>query len=232
MNIGEIAERFIRAAEIERAMQIHVGPMPLRAQQLPYVRDYADKAGWRKEMGDKLMPGADPLAEERKAFWERLGVMPSAHEIAELDALYEWLTSTDSDGERRSLLAWARSKVGGKSFRRWCFKVEGIHPETGRRRKDRALAKIQAHLSGRPMQHNENTEIRVLHVGTEIGDVSSTFAEDAGKRDGLDHWLSPDAFTADFTVQAADFSWADKRNQRRRQREAAARKEQARRKAA
>ncbi|RLP22251.1 hypothetical protein [Mesorhizobium sp. YM1C-6-2] len=225
MNIGEIAERFIRAAEIERAMHIHVGPMPLRALQLPYVHDYADKAGWRKEPGDKLIAGADPLAEERKAFWERLGVMPSAHEIAELDALYEWLTSTDSDGERRALLAWARSKVGGKSFRRWCFKVEGIHPETGRRRKDRALEKISAYLGGRPMQHNENPEIRVLHVGTEIGDVSATFAEDAGKRDGLDHWLSPDAFTRNFSLDQADFSWAAKRNERRRQREAAARKQ-------
>lgn len=232
MNIGEIAEKFIRAAEIERAMQIHVGPKPLRAQQLPYVHDYADKAGWRKEVGDKLIAGADPLAEERKAFWERLGVMPSAHEIAELDALYDWLTSTDSDGERRALLAWARSKVGGKSFRRWCFKVEGIHPETGRRRKDRALMKIQAHLGGRPMQHNENPEIRVLHVGAEISDVSATFAEDVGKRDGLDSWLSPDAFTTDFSLTHADFSWAAKRNERRRQREAAARKEQAKRRAA
>lgn len=224
MNIGEIAERFIRAAEVERAMHEHVGPRPLKAMALPYVHTYADKAGWRKEVGDKLAAGADPLAEERKAFWERLGVMPTAHEIAELDALYGWLTSTDSDSERRALLAWARSKVGGKSFRRWCFKVEGIHPETGRRRKDRALAKIQAHLSGRTVQHNENPEIRVLHVGAEIGDVSDTFAEDAGKRDGLDCWLSPDAFTTDFTQQAADFSWAAKRNERRRQREAQRRK--------
>jgi hypothetical protein len=232
LNIGEIAERFIRAAEVERAMQIHVGPMPLRAQQLPYVHDYADKAGWRKEPGDKLIAGADPLAEERKAFWERLGVMPSAHELAELDSLYDWLTSTDDDGERRALLAWARSKVGGKSFRRWCFMVEGIHPETGRRRKDRALAKIHAYLSGRTMQHDENAEIRVLQGGAEIGDVSDTFGEDAGKRDGLDHWLSPDAFTRDFSLDQADFSWAAKRNERRRQREAQRLKELAKQKAA
>lgn len=68
MNIGEIAEKFIRAAEVERASRDHVGPKPLRAQALPYVHTYAHKAGWRKELGDKLERGADPLAEKRKAF--------------------------------------------------------------------------------------------------------------------------------------------------------------------
>jgi hypothetical protein len=33
MNIGEIAEKFIRAAEVERASHEHVGPAALRAQQ-------------------------------------------------------------------------------------------------------------------------------------------------------------------------------------------------------
>lgn len=67
MNIGEIAERFIRAAEIERASHEHVGPVALLAQQLPYVHTYTDKLGRLKEVGDKLGPNADPLAEEREA---------------------------------------------------------------------------------------------------------------------------------------------------------------------
>ena len=114
MNIGEIAEKFIRAAEVERASREHVGPKPLRAQALPYVHSYADKAGWRKEPGDKLECGADPLGEERKAFWERMGLTPTAQEIAELDGVYDLLLIVENDGQRRALLAWARSKVGGK----------------------------------------------------------------------------------------------------------------------
>ncbi len=227
MNIGEIAEKFIRAAEIERASHEHVGPAALRAQQLPYVHDWNDKAGWRKEPGDKLIKGEDPLAEERKAFWERIGIMPSARELSELEALYDWLTAVGNEEQRRALLAWARSKVGGKSFRRWCFQVEGIHPETGRRRKDRALAHISAVIGGRTMQNTENREIRVLASGHEISDVSSTVEEDAGRRDGLNNWIADDAFTSFLADTKHDFSWAAKRNELRRQREARKRKEAA-----
>lgn len=232
MNIGEIAEAFIRAAEIDRNTHEHVGPSPLRAQQLPYVHTFADKAGWRREIGDKLRPGEDPLSEERKAFWERLGMRPTAEELSRLEAIYDWLASTDDDGERRALLAWARSKAGGKSFRRWCFTVEGIHPETGRRRKDRALDKIRRYLSGRTMQHDGNGEIRVLHAGTEIVDVSDTLAEDAGKRDTLNSWSAEDAFAPFMTGVPLDFSWPERRNERRRQAEARKRKEAERQKAA
>ena len=228
MNIGEIAEKFIRAAEVERASHEHVGPTALRAQQLPYVHTFADKAGWRKEIGDKLLKGEDPLAEERKAFWERIGIMPSAHELAELEALHDWLTAVGNEQQRRALLAWARSKVGGKSFRRWCFQVEGIHPETGRRRKDRALEQISATLRGRTFQNNESAEIRVLSCGDQIGDVSATVEEDAGRRDGLNSWAADDAFTSFLAdTKKHDFSWATKRNELRRRREQARRKQTA-----
>lgn len=220
MHIGEIAEKFIRAAEIERASHEHVGPGALRAQQLPYVHTFADKAGWRKEPGDKLKKGEDPLAEERRLFWERLGVTPSAQELTELEALYDWLTAVGNEEQRRALLAWARSKVGGKSFRRWCFQDEGIHPETGRRRKDRALLKISTILSGRTMQHSQNGTNGVLASGHEISDVSDTVEEDAGRRDGLNSWAADDAFTSFLADQKHDFSWAAKRNEVRRQKEA------------
>ncbi|MEO3387337.1 hypothetical protein [Mesorhizobium sp. CAU 1741] len=227
MNIGEIAEKFIRAAEVERASHEHVGPAPLRAQQLPYVHDYVDKLGWRKEPGDKLQKGADPLADERKAFWERMGLMPTASEIKELEGLYDMLMIVENDGERRALLAWARSKVGGKAFRRWCFQIEGIHPETGRRRKDRALARISARLVRSDVQNYNNDCSPLLHSGPEISHVSDTVDEDAGKRDGLNNWASDDAFAPFLADVIHDFSWAQKRNERRRQREAAKRKKQA-----
>lgn len=227
MNIGEIAERFIRAAEVDRASHEHVGPAPLRAQQLPYVHDIEDKRNWRKEVGDKLVETADPYAEERKAFWERMGSMPTAAELRELDGLYDLLMMVGNDGERRALLAWARSKVGGKAFKRWCFQVEGIHPETGRKRKDRALARISANLVRSTAQNCEIGCSPQLHSGPEISDVSDTFGEDAGKRDGLNSWASDDAFAPFLTEVVHDFSWAQKRNERRRQREAANRKREA-----
>jgi hypothetical protein len=227
MNIGEIAEKFIRAAEVERASREHVGPKPLRAQALPYVHSYADKAGWRKEPGDKLERGADPLAEERKAFWERMGLTPTAQEIAELDGLYDLLMLVEDDGQRRALLAWARSKVGGKSFRRWCFQIEGIHPETGRRRKDRALTRIYAHLSRSVVQNSNIHRSPLLHSGPEISDVLDTVEEDVGRREGLNNWAADDAFTPFLVDVKHDFSWAAKRNERRRQREAARRKNEA-----
>lgn len=67
----------------------------------------------------------------------------------------------------------------------WCFDKEGIHPETGRRRKDRALQRISDHLAGKRRLHEQSAEIRVLSCGNEISDVSATLAEDAGQRDHL-----------------------------------------------
>jgi hypothetical protein len=227
MNIGEIAELFIRQAEIERASHEHVGPQPLRAQQLAYVHTYSDKLGWRKEVGDKLDPKADPLADERKAFWERIGIMPSAHELSELEALRGWLLAVDSEKERRALLAWARAKVGGKSFRRWCFKVEGIHPNTGRDRKNRALQRISVLFGGRTIQNSESAEIRLLQPTHEIGDVCGTLAEDAGERDNLNSWIADGAFAKILSSENDDFSWAAKRNERRRQQDQARRKQAA-----
>ena len=227
MNIGEIAERFIRAAEIERASHEHVGPAALRAQQLPYVHSFTDKLGWRKEVGDKLDPKADPLADERKAFWERIGIMPSAHELSELEALHEWLLAVGNENERRALLAWARSKVGGKSFRRWCFKVEGIHPNTGRARKDRALAQISAILVRNASQHSGSAQIRLLQDPPQISDVSDITGDDIGERDCLNSWIADGAFAKILSSEHDDFSWAAKRNEIRRQREQQRRKQAA-----
>mgnify|MGYP001380135180 CR=1 FL=1 len=219
MNIGQIADLFIRAAEVERAMPGHVGPAPLRAQQLPYVHTFADKAGWRKEPGDKLEKGADPLSEERKAFWEKMGMMPTSDELRELDGLYDMLMLVEDDGQRRALLAWARSKVGGKAFRRWCFAVEGIHPETGRRRKDRALARISAQLVRSDVQNCDNGDSHLLRSGAEIEHISDTIAEDVTSREKLNSWMSENARLA--CEGQADFSWAQKQWERRRRREAA-----------
>ncbi|MBN9074326.1 MAG: hypothetical protein J0H34_22540 [Rhizobiales bacterium] len=219
MNIGEIAELFIRAAEIERALPDRVGPAPLRAQQLPYVHSLEDMRYWRKEPGDKLAKGADPYAEERRAFWERMVLLPTAAELRELDGLYDILMLVDDDGQRRALLAWARSKVGGKAFRRWCFQVEGIHAETGRRRKDRALAAISGKMVRGATQDSEIGRSPLLHSGGENGHISDTITDDVIERGELNSWMSENARLA--CDGEADFSWAQKRWERRRKREAA-----------
>lgn len=218
MNIGEIAELFIRAAEVERALPEHVGPQPPRSLQLPYVHDWVDKLGWRKEKGDKLTE--DPLQEERRLFWERMGLRASAYELSRLESLREWLLMVDSEQERRALLAWARSKVGGKRFNAWCFKIEGIHPETGRRRKDRALTRISAQLSRSGVQHNDNEPEGVLLPEPKTADIDATFPEQRPNEPRSYSWASDPAFRPIDLPEVRDFSWSRKRNQRRRQREA------------
>lgn len=224
MNIGEIAERLIRAAEVDRASHEHVGPQPPRSLQLPYVFDWVDKLGWHKEAGDMLTE--DPLAEERRRFWERMGLTASAQELSVLESIREWLLSVSSDGERRALLAWARSKVGGKSFKSWCFKIEGIHPETGRRRKDRALHRISAYLVRSAAQHHETGSSPLLRRGADFDHIPATIAEDAGRQNQQNHWRADGALVPFLTDGKDDFSWADKRNELRRQR-AARKKKQA-----
>lgn len=235
MNIGEIAEVFIRAAEVDRNTGGHVGPAEPHSVSLPYVHDYVDKLNWRKEPGrrvvkkGKLIRGdwleEDPLAEERKRFWEELGMQPSAHELSELEVVYDWLMSAGGDADRRALLAWARAKAGGRPFSRWCKQVERIHPETGRQRKNRALSCIASALARKPMQNNENGQNDDLLVGPDFGDIPATIATDAGDREKRDNWMATDGFAPIMPAEANDFSWANKRNELRRQREARKRKE-------
>ena len=223
MNIGEIAERFIRAAEVERAMPDHVGPMPPRSVQLPYVHDWVDKMGWAKTKGDKLTE--DPLAEERRIFWERMGLRASAGELSQLEELRTWLLIVEDETQRRALLAWAMAKAGGRSFKRWCLKVEGIHPETGRRRKNRALARISQGLGRNGRQRLENGSETVLPVAPENDHNPATIAEDVSEPKSPRSWMSDGAFAPFLSEGPFDFSWAEKRNEIRRQREARRRKQ-------
>ncbi|HEU4986876.1 MAG TPA: hypothetical protein VFT89_07405 [Rhizobiaceae bacterium] len=232
MNIGEIAERFIRAAEVERAMPEHVGPAQPRSVDFGYVHDWIDKLGWAKSKGDKLKE--DRLAEERRLFWERFGLRASASELAQLDRRREWLLLVPDEAERRALLAWSMAKAGGRKFNRWCFKVEHIHPETGRRRKNRALARISAHLARSDVQHIDNGHSGELPGTPEIDHIPDNIAEDAPEPNRSNSWAD-DAFRPfikvyrkpygkELDVPAQEFSWAAKRNERRRQREAKRRK--------
>jgi hypothetical protein len=128
--------------------------------------------------------------------------------------------------------------AGGRKFARWCRNIEHVAVMTGRRRKNRAVEKILARLSGKRDLHDETGQIRVLPVTPEIGDVSGTITDDAGGREtGLNSWADDEAFqpltfarlpgrTKQVEVEG-DFSWAERRNEVRRQRAARKRQKEA-----
>lgn len=109
-------------------------------------------------------------------------------------------------------------------FARWCFKTEGVHPETGRRREDRALARISAYLARRTVPNSDNGHSGVLPDAPEISDIDANIEAEAARAKRAYSWAADDAFTSILSDRPADFSWAEKRNERRRQREAQRRK--------
>ncbi|RWP27433.1 hypothetical protein [Mesorhizobium sp.] len=81
--------------------------------------------------------------------------------------------------------------------------MEGIHPNTGRDRKNRALQQIAIILARRASRNSESAEIRLLHH--EIRDVSATITEDAGERDSLNSWIADGAFAKILSSEHDDF---------------------------
>jgi hypothetical protein len=216
MNIGDIAERLIEAAEIARYSYDPVGPKKLKAQALPYMHSTADKNGW----------GSERLAEERKEFWQSLSRSPTARQVSEAEEAFSWLALVSDEGQRSALSAWVDCHVVGRRFfKDWCF-ANGIHPETGRRRKDRALFAILGHLVRKPLVKNENDDFGLLLGDPEI-DYFADKIRDRVKKDGISAWWQDGAFQPIIAGAEHDFSWADKRNEQRRQRRAAMLKKQA-----
>lgn len=212
MNIGEIAERFISAARIDLNSGSEAGPRRLKAMALPYTHSMADMNGW----------GTERLVDERKAFWERVNGRPTAADISEADETRSWLASVPDASQRQCLLAWADAAAGFGTFKAWCFR-QGIHPETGTRRKNRALEHISRVLFRRMGQHSESFEVGVLPEDRKIGDKGVILPIDAPARSedklAAFAWAMDDAFLSVISGSANDFRWAEKRNELRRQRD-------------
>lgn len=226
MDTGIVAERFIRAAEIEfRMPKDGERPRGYRGSSLPVIHTFEDKLGWRKERGDQLVPGDDPLAEERRHFTEGRRRGASAEDVDIWETCLRWTVEfVDGPAERRALWAWAFAKAGGKPFARWCFKVEGVHAETGRRRKNRALARISTRLQAGEDCPEAETDDASLAVADPGGLTVSAVDDAAGDRPPGNSWMAAGAFTRDFASDC-DFSWSQRRNELRRQRLAAKRRE-------
>lgn len=200
----DIGERFIRAVEVSRMAFTSVGPRtPTKAAWIDYQYTQADKNGW----------GSERLQEERKAFTSIK--TPTAREISEAEETQTWLAYVPNEDERRCLTAWAWYSASKRFFKDWC-KQEGIHPETGRRRKERAVLRILLALQGKALQHNDNAVLTLLPDTPVSGDKCVNIAEDAP---GFWRDQTAKPMACDFDTDMNGFDWAEKQNQRRRERE-------------
>jgi hypothetical protein len=100
-------------------------------------------------------------------------------------------------------------------FKEWCAE-EGIHQETGRRRKERAILRILLAISRKPLQHNDLSVEALLPDTPETGHKHVNIGEDTLNNR---RWMADDAKPiCGFDESLQDFSWADKRNEQRRKR--------------
>lgn len=218
MNIGEIAERLIAAAEIENAAHRgRVGPKGAKSMSLPYLHSWADKNGW----------GSERLKEDELEFFQNLASRPTARQITEAEEAVQWMRLVTATENRFALAAWVECMADTRlHFQDWC-KAQDIHRETGRRRKDRALVQISMRLGRSDVQNCDSDCSPQLHSGAEFGHISDTVGNHADEQGGRTSWLADGAFTKVITDDENEFKWSRKRNERRRKRQAEKRKKEA-----
>ncbi|GLQ36732.1 hypothetical protein GCM10007908_03520 [Rhizobium albus] len=209
MNAGEIAERMIEAAAIEyRLPDQGTGG---GSAWVAYTHTIADMNGW----------GEKRYQEEREQFWNRVKAQVTAPEVSRWEECRRWIIElVERPEERRALWAWAEAKAGGKAFKRWCLNSENVHPITGTRRKDRAIAQIVRHFTGRGFLNSETVQTCVLPETPENDYLPDNIATLRTERNGVQAWADDLAFQPFIASVEHDFSWAEKRNELRRQRAA------------
>jgi hypothetical protein len=214
MTEAEIIEIFIQAAHVDRKLPVSVGPARLKAVNIGIVHDLADINGY-----DEV--GKD---EWRWAWLDPKNLRNSKGDIRVWELSMELIKLIPSAMNRRALWNWSVSKAGGKPFAKWCREVESIQPRTGDWRRREGTRCISRAFGCNVLQHNEIDENSPSTTDTENGHNSGTIENDASKS-----WMAPDAkpMACDFDRDLQDFSWAAAQNERRRQREANARKKQA-----
>jgi hypothetical protein len=212
MTADEIQNLFIEAAEIDRRLPIQVRPSPVKSMSLPYVYDWADKAGW----------GSERLGEERQEFWDNLASRVNPNDVTLWEKANELIRLVGNEAQRRALLHWAVAKAGGQAFARWC-RDEGILRETGRWRKDRAvLAIISAHSRVSGDFTHENEFLAILPNQPEISQYSVNIGQPHA-------WMAEGSrpLICDFDAGLKEYAWAARENERRRQRDAKRKREAA-----
>ncbi|WP_025199096.1 hypothetical protein [Brucella sp. BO2] len=133
-----------------------------------------------------------PFQDWWMAFWESDEI--SRKDISDWEQAMNLIALSASPENRRCFWAWSRAKAGclfvqvknraGKvriekaSFAKWC-RLEGIHEETGRRRKDRAIAIINQHVMRDGSPNAESGRSWVLPTGPDFEHIPDTVAVDA-----------------------------------------------------
>lgn len=199
----DIGERFIRAVQIMERLY-SVGPSQGKAAWVDVPYTQADKNGW----------GSERLAAERQAFWNSINRSPLPWEVSEAEETQVWLGHVSDERERTCLVSWARCMATKEFFKDWCTR-QGIHPETGRRRKERAILRILLALSRKPLQHND------IDVSDLLPDTPETGHKHVNIGEGATGWMAEDnrPMACDFDSDLGNFDWARQQNDRRRQRE-------------
>jgi hypothetical protein len=225
----DIGERLIRAAEIIDRLD-HVGPRHLRGQALPYVHSVEDMRNWGRKLGERRSKAPDADADAcrlhpededahslyRREFWESIDA--SARAMTEAEEAIGWLALVEKDENRAALAAWAGCMASAKRrfFKDWCA-TQRISEQTGRRRKERAIVDILARISRSGVQNDATTVQRVLLDAPEIDHLGDTL------REPLDGWVRVPRWKDDPSTRPIfdgndDFSWADSRNEKRKNR--------------
>lgn len=222
MTRDQIEELFIQAAETDHRLPDTASPKRLKAQAIQYYHSQADVNGW----------GAERFAEERADFLSHKTTRLRASDVSKWELANALIVLVSRSRDRHCLWAWAIAKAGGKSFSKWCR--EGFRDVSGNlvrfsrnyalERKNRAILEITLALDCKPLQHNEKDGSASLQLMPILSDKDITIANDVPT-----YWRAPDArpSVCDFDMGLQDFSWAEKQNERRRQREAEKRKRQA-----
>lgn len=206
MTEAEIAELFIKSAEVDRRLPNTARPAQIKSMSLPFVHDQKDMNGW----------GAERYQEERADFFDAKSTRLTRNEIGLYEVSMELIKLVRKPENRRALWAWASAKAGGMSVAKWSRTVENVHPETASRRAKSAISEIHRKLSSKAEMHNENRSIDVLPFEPEMGDKSTTIRV----------WRPDEAkpVACGFDAELSDFSWADLQNAKRRERDARRRK--------
>lgn len=208
MTADEIIELFIAAAEIDRRIPNTSRPAQLKSMSLPYVADYLDKLGW----------GSERLEEERREFWDNVAKRLNPNDVTLWERASDLIRNVPDQSQRRCLLHWSMAKAGGRPFSQWCQKIERIHQETGRRRKDRAVLAILTHDSCVNGDHKHELDFAaLLPVGTEISHLPVNINEPRREFKWAAEGARP--LICDIDRDLQEFSWAADQNARRRARE-------------
>jgi hypothetical protein len=208
MNEAQIEELFIRAAEVDRKLPNTARPSSVKSMDFGAIHSFADMNQW----------GEERLHEAQWSWLDPENLRLTKNDVGLWIVSMEVIKLCPCPDKRRALLAWARTEAGGKSFARWCKKVEGVSRQLGYWRKERAVEQIALTFRRKALLHNDPSPESDFTNGPEISD----------KTVKLNFWRPDDAKPiCRFDEELEDFSYYERQKEIRRQREARKREREA-----